>query len=153
MTQYGVGRPWAGTPWEALNRLERDLGTLFGRQDGVQSRPGNWRGVFPPVNLYETPDAFILTAELAGVDPEDIHVSIEESTVTIQGERKIDYENQEGASLHRRERPSGSFRRAFALRGQVDSDKVEAVQKNGVLMLRIPKSEEAKPRQIAVQTS
>ena len=66
---------------------------------------------------------------------------------------KVDYAGQKDASLHRAERQSGSFRRAFALPAEVDADKVEAVHKNGVLVLRLPKKPEHQPRQISVLAS
>ena len=68
--------------------------------------------------------------------------------MTLSGQRKIDY--GDGASVHRAERQSGSFRRAFELHAPVEADKVEAVHRNGVLMLRLPKTPEAQPRQISV---
>jgi HSP20 family protein len=111
-------------------------------------------GVFPAVNLYETAEGYVLTAELPGVPPGEIQVSLEGSTVTLQGERRIDYESEgTNVSPHRRERQAGSFRRAFELPATIDADKVEAVHRNGVLLLRLPKTAEAQPRQIAVQTS
>jgi HSP20 family protein len=129
------------------------MDALFGRfGEGVPSA-GGWQGVFPAVNLYETADAYVLTAELPGVGTDDIHVSLEESTVILEGERKVDYASEGGASPHRRERQAGRFRRAFALPAAIDADKVEAVHRNGVLMLRLPKSPEAQPRRIAVQAS
>jgi len=153
MAQYGVYRPLAGTPWASLEQLQREMNSLFDRRAGLASRPGGWRGVFPPVNLYETADAYVLTAELPGVEPEDIDVALEGSTISIQGERKIEFESHENASIHRRERQAGNFRRAFSLPAAVDADKVEAAHRNGVLMIRIPKTPEAQPRQIAVQAS
>jgi HSP20 family protein len=127
------------------------MNSLFEHRAGPALTPGGWQGVFPPVNLYETTDAYVLTAELAGVEPEDIDVSLEGSTISIQGERKIDFGSYENASTHRRERQSGTFRRAFSLPRKVEADKVEAAHRNGVLMIRVPKSPEARPRQIAVQ--
>jgi HSP20 family protein len=109
--------------------------------------------VFPAVNLYETADAYVLMAELPGIQSDEIQVSLERSTITLRGERKIDYANQEGASLHRRERQVGRFHRAFELPAMIDADKVEAVHRNGVLLLRLPKSPEDQPRQISVQAS
>jgi HSP20 family protein len=154
MAQYSVyRRPWAAEPWGSFDQLRREMDSLFNRFGGPSGGPSGWRGVFPAVNLYETADAFLLTAELPGVEPSDIHVSLEGSTVTLDGERKIDYAGQEGASVHRRERQSGSFRRAFELPSPIDADKVEAIQRNGVLMLRLPKTAEAQPRQISVQAS
>jgi HSP20 family protein len=123
---------------------------LFQRFSSRSPLSATWRGVFPAVNLYETPDCYVLTAELPGVGPEDIQVSLEGSTVTVQGERKVDPLGQEGVNLHRTERPAGTFRRAFELPAVIEAEKVEAVHRNGVLMLRLPKSPEAQPRRISV---
>ena len=113
-----------------------------------------WQGVFPAVNLYETADTYIVTAEIPGVEPRDIEVTLEGSTITLSGERRSEYGQQrEEVSLHRRERPVGSFRRAFQLPAAIDADKIEAVHRNGVLMLRLPKTPEHQPRQISVRSS
>ena len=87
------------------------------------------------------------------MEPGEIHLSMEGSTIVLEGERKIDYASQEETSLHRREREGGAFRRAFELPAAVDADQVEATHRNGVLMLRLPKTAEAKPRQISVRAS
>jgi HSP20 family protein len=109
--------------------------------------------VYPLVNLYETDDAFILTAELPGVSPEDIDVSLEGKTVTLSGQRKIEYAAGDGTAIHRRERQSGHFRRAFELPSPFQVEAAEAKHHAGVLELRLPKTPESKPRQIAVSTS
>jgi HSP20 family protein len=129
------------------------MDAVLNRFDTEPSQSSGWRGVYPAVNLYETADAYMLMAELPGLETEDIDVSLEGSTVTLRGERKIDYANEGGVSLHRRERQVGSFRRAFELPAVIDADKVEAVHRNGVLMLRLPKSAASQPRQISVQAS
>lgn len=152
MAQYSIYRPWASGPWASLDQLQHEIDALFDRRTRSFARAGR-RGVYPPVNLYETSDAYVLTAELPGVEAGDIHVSIEGSTIILEGERNIDYGNPDDASLHRRERQSGSFRRALDLPAKIDADKVEAVQRHGVLMLRMPKSPEHQPRQIAVQAN
>ncbi len=154
MTQFTVHRTGQPARWGAWSELfddfRRDVNSSldFGRARAVRSR-----GVYPPVNLHETEDAFILRAELPGVAPEDIEVSLEGSTVTLSGQRKIDYAAGNGTAVHRRERQSGHFRRAFELPSQFDVDKAEAIHRAGVLELRLPKTPEARPRQIAVQTS
>jgi len=154
MAQYSLYRPWNAASWGgSLDQFRQEMGALLNRFDAGVAPSSSWRGVFPAVNLYETDDAYMLMAELPGVKSEDIHVSLERSTVTLQGDRKIDYVNQEGVSLHRRERQAGSFRRAFELPAVIDADKVEAVHRNGVLLLRLPKSAESQPRQISVQAS
>ena len=151
MARLNVHRSWPTAPWPSLlDELARGLDDGFGLP-GIATQ--GTRGVYPPVNLYENNEGYVLTAELPGVLPEDIHVSLEGSTVTLSGERKPEYEGLEGASLHRRERPSGGFRRSFELPHEIDPDKVEAVHRNGVLMLRIPRSEAQKAREIPVSTS
>jgi HSP20 family protein len=151
MARINPHRSWPTNRWPSLlDEFVRGMDESFGRPGTVAQAA---RGVYPPVNLYENQDGYVLTAELPGVPTQDIHVSLEGSTVTLSGERKPEHEGMEGASLHRRERPSGSFRRAFELPSEIDSDKVEAVHRNGVLMLRIPKSPAQKPREIPVSTS
>lgn len=151
MADYRLYRPWTADPWGGLGDLRREMDALFSRY-GEQPGSG-WQGVFPAVNLYETGDAYVLTAELPGVSPEQIRVSLEGATVTLEGQRAIEYPEREGASVHRRERPAGAFRRAFELPGVVDADKVEALHRNGVLILRLPKTPEHQPRQIRVRAS
>ncbi|MBW2423514.1 MAG: Hsp20/alpha crystallin family protein [Deltaproteobacteria bacterium] len=151
MARLNVQRSWPTAPWSSL------FDDIFRAMDPGMSRLGSLspttRGVYPPVNLYETEDGFVLTAELPGFAPEDVHVSLEGSTVTVSGERKPENDGLEGASVHRRERPCGSFRRAFELPGEIDGESVEAVYRHGVLMLRIPKSAAHAPREIPVSTS
>ncbi len=148
MAQFRFYRPLAGEPSGGFDDLRREMDALLSRFGG--RGPGGHRGVFPATNLYETSGDYVLTAELPGVSPDDIEVSLEGTTVTLRGERKIDDGNGD-TSAHRRERQSGTFHRSFELPVAVDSDKVQAVHKNGVLMLRLPKAPEHQPRQIAVQ--
>jgi len=110
------------------------------------------RGVYPPVNLVETVDAFVLTAEIPGVAADDIDVSLEGQTVTLSGQRKVDSTAGDGVAVHRRERAAGHFKRAFELPKKFDLEAAEAKHKNGVLELRLPKSPEAQARQISVQS-
>jgi HSP20 family protein len=153
MAQYSLYRPWAAEPASLFDGLRREMDDVLDRFGGVSATPSERQGVFPAVNLYETADAYILTAELPGVEAGDVHVSLQGSTVTVSGDRQIDYATQKDVSLHRQERQGGSFRRAFQLPVAIDADKVEATHTNGVLMLRLPKTPEHQPRQIAVQTS
>jgi HSP20 family protein len=110
------------------------------------------RGVFPPVNLHQSEDGYVLTAELPGVGSENIDVQIEGSTITLSGQRKPGGAAGEGVSVHRRERQFGTFRRAFELPSDVDTDRAKATHKNGVLTLALPKLAVAKPRQIEIET-
>lgn len=150
MATYTLTRPTALNPWFGLmNELRRDLNTAFRTHDGVFQ---GTRGVYPLVNLQENDEGYVLTAELPGVAPDAISVSIEGSTVTLSGERKIEYPVGEGTAIHRRERQSGTFRRAFELPAEIDVEQAKASHRNGILTLRLPKSPAARPRQIAIET-
>ena len=147
MTQLDLLRPWGQDPWGGYGALRREMDELFDRF-GTFS-PALARGAFPALNLYETEDAYVLTAEVAGIAPEDLEISLEGSTVTLRGERKV--ASEEGASVHRNERPLGAFRRAIDLPVPIDGEKVEATHRHGVLTLRLPKAPEHRPRQISVK--
>lgn len=155
MATFTLTRPTALHPWLGLmNELRRDLNSAFQPRDGVFQ---GTRGVYPLVNLHESEDGYVLTAELPGVSPDNITVSLEGSTVTLSGERKIEYPvgnspAGKGTATHRRERQSGSFRRAFELPAEIDLEHARASHKNGVLTLTLPKAASAKPRQIAIET-
>lgn len=150
MATYTLSRPTSLNPWFGLmNELRRDLDSTFRRADGVFQGP---RGVYPLVNLHENEEGYVLTAELPGVAPGDITVSIEGKAVILAGERKIEYPVGNGTAVHRRERPAGSFRRAFELPTEIDVESARASHKHGILTLTLPKSAAAKPRQIAIET-
>jgi HSP20 family protein len=149
MARFWLSDPWYGDPWPELGELRRRMSQVF---DRLPSGPAATRaGVFPPVNLYEAGDGYVLTAELPGLRPEDIDVSIERDRVTLRGDRRIEY--PEDASLHRVERRAGAFRRTVQLPLEVEGEKVEAIYRNGVLTLRIPKAPEHQPRRISVKGS
>lgn len=150
MAAYTLQNPSNWTPWFGLlDELRRELNPAM-RVPNTALMGVN--GVYPPVNLFESKEGYVLTAELPGVAPESVDVSIEGSTVTLSGERKIEYAAGEGTAVHRRERQSGSFRRAFELPTEIDIDAAKATHKNGVLTLNLPKSPAAKPRQITIET-
>jgi len=150
MAQYSLFRPWGADAGRTLDDLRREMDALFGQLR--TSGPFIHAGVFPPSNLYDAGDAYVLTAELPGVNPGDIEITMQGTTVSLRGERKIDHDDGH-TNAHRLERRSGSFQRAFELPVSVDPDKAEAIHKNGVLMLRMPKTPEHQPRQIAVASS
>ena len=101
----------------------------------------------PAVDVYETEHNLTLKAELPGVDPKDIEARVEDGTLYLKGERKFEKESKK-ENYHRIERTYGSFMRSFALPTSVDADKVSAEYKDGVLTLTLPKSEQARPKQI-----
>ena len=139
--------PW---PFPSLVReLQREMNHALRGGEPAYHGP---RGVYPPINLHESDDGYLLTAEVPGVRPEDIDVSIEGATVTLSGQRKVEYAAGEGVSVHRRERQSGTFRRAFELPAEIDLDRARATHRNGALTLELPKSAALQPRQIEVET-
>lgn len=136
-------------PFEELRQLRREMDRLFESVMGRSPLPAVGR-VFPLVNITEDKDAYYIRAELPGVRPEDIEVSVEADSVTIGGERKPEDPGKE-ISYHRKEREFGKFRRVITLKGGFDANSVEATFKNGILTVKLPKSEEARPRQIQVK--
>ncbi|MCD6475445.1 MAG: Hsp20/alpha crystallin family protein [Anaerolineaceae bacterium] len=105
---------------------------------------------YPAVNTWADKDKIIVNAELPGVQETDIDISIEGDTLTISGERKP-LDLQEGAVYHRQERGSGKFTRVLKMPYQVDPEKVDALLKNGVLEVKLERSEADKPRLISVK--
>lgn len=132
--------------------LQREIDGLF-RRFGRRRTASTGAGVFPPVNVYATGDGYVLTAEVPGLQPEDFEVAVENNRVTIRGERRTQTPPSAEAGLHRQERQSGVFRRMLELPVAVDSAKAEAVYRQGVLMVRLPKAPEFQPRKITVHAS
>jgi HSP20 family protein len=130
---------------EEMERLFREF---FRPGDGEEATwmRGNWA---PPVDIYETDEAFVLKAELPGFSKEDVQIELHGNRLTLRGERKHDTEAKE-EQYHRLERAYGRFERVFWLPATVDAEKIKASFTNGVLELRLPKSEAAKPKRIAI---
>lgn len=105
----------------------------------------------PSVDIDEEADKYMITADLPGVDKENIEVKMENGMLTIRGEKKTVSESGEGTKRHRTERFHGTFARSFRLPEAVKADQVDASYKDGVLKLVIPKAEEAKPRAIDIK--
>ncbi|MDX1416675.1 MAG: Hsp20/alpha crystallin family protein [Candidatus Promineifilaceae bacterium] len=101
------------------------------------------------VDVSENDDAFIITAPVPGVNPDDIEITISDNVLTIKGEFKVD-ESIEEEKYHIRERRYGSFGRSLTLPVTVNADEVEASYENGVLKLAVPKADEVKPRRIQI---
>jgi HSP20 family protein len=139
-------------PVRDLMQMREEMDRLFQqfvkRGDGEE---GTWgQGMWaPPVDIYETDEAFILKAELAGFSKDDLQIELHENRLTLRGERKWEPDAKE-EQYHRRERAYGRFERSFWLPTSVDAEKIQATFKDGVLELRIPKSETAKPKQIPI---
>ncbi len=136
------------SPWSELEEMQRTLTRLLDETTGgVRPSEGTW---LPAVDIRETDDALIVTAELPGIDKKDVHLDIRDGVLTISGERKYEKDVKE-ENVHRIERAYGRFSRSFALPRNVDTDKVEAKMDKGVLEIRLPKKESAKPKAIEIK--
>ena len=132
-----------------IERLERMFGQVFGDRDAVA--PGAGQAWMPAVDLYEDGNGeVVLKAELPAVRRDDIKVSMEGQTLTLEAERHLDTDVQRDR-YHRIERAYGAFRRSFTLPPSVDASRIAAEYQDGVLTVRLPRREEAKPRQIEVK--
>lgn len=137
-------------PWAGFGELEQQLERMF--NPGTTAESSATAMWMPPVDIHESEDAYTLVADLPGMKKDDLTVSIVEDRVTIKGSRKRE-EKHEEKGYRRYERAEGSFERSFRINGGVDGAKVEATFENGVLTVRLPKPEEAKPRQVEVKVS
>jgi HSP20 family protein len=141
-------------PFKDLVTAQRDFDRLyrelFSPQTGeteVSTRP--WA---PPVDIYETENDIVLKAELPGVEAKDVEVRVEDNNLYLKGERKFEKEVKE-QNYHRVERAYGTFARSFVLPSSISADKVKAEFKDGLLVLTLPKREEAKPKTIKIEVS
>ena len=131
------------------DRLNRLFGNVYLRDEDTSFR-GTW---VPAVDIFETDSHdLVVRAELPGLSREDIEVSVENSTLVLKGERKLDAEVKE-ENYRRIERSYGTFQRSFTLPNTVDTGKVSADFKHGVLTVKLPFREEARPRTINVEVS
>jgi HSP20 family protein len=107
-------------------------------------------GLTVAVDMHETDDELVLTADLPGLKPEDVDIGITENTLTMRGEFRSEDEGERG-NVHFQERRYGSFQRSLALPAPIDADAAEAEFKDGVLTIMLPKTEETRPKQVKVK--
>jgi HSP20 family protein len=139
-------------PWSLLRNLQEDVTHLFDqklvkRGESDQSTAAQW---LPQVDIKETANQFIIAADLPGVVPNEIEVSMEQNVLTIKGERKLDHQ-MEGENYSRQERFVGTFYRRFTLPEQIDSDQIEARSKQGVLEIILPKKQQSMAKKIEIK--
>ena len=129
---------------EKMNRLFEDAVSTRGEDRDLAG--STW---CPSCDIYETENEIVVTAELPGVKEEDIEVKIEDNTLSIKGERKLESEVKE-ENYHRIERAYGSFHRSFSLPHYVNQEKIKAESEDGILRVTLPKKPELKPRSVKV---
>jgi HSP20 family protein len=145
---------WELTPWKPFefDKLRREMDRLWdsffeGRPGRRIREEGEW---LPSIDVSETKSDFVVKAELPGMEAKDIEISLNEGLLTIKGEKKQEIEEKE-EGYHLIERSYGSFTRSIRLPKEVQSDKINASYKNGVLKVILPKSEEAKKKEIKIK--
>ena len=138
-------------PFQELETLQRRMDRLFQNVAGAERYPRRV-GVYPLVNISEDAQHLYVRAELPGVAPADLDITIKDQNLVLRGERQIPSEEKD-VNYHRRERESGFFRRVLRLPTAVDPHKVEAACKDGILTITLAKPEEIKPRQIKVKSA
>jgi HSP20 family protein len=139
-------------PFREMRSLQDEVNRVFSssfNRGGNDLTQGAWS---PSVDIFENKDQVVLEAELPGMKPEDVNISVENNVLTIHGERKFEKKDEDD-NFHRMERSYGAFTRSFTLPPTVSGESAEATFENGVLRLTLAKREEAKPRRIEIKAS
>ena len=135
--------------WQEMDQLQREMNRLFDSTSRGQvfSAPN-----YPAINIWTNDNGQLISAEMPGVHPDDIDIDVTGDALSISGDRKPD-EVAKDARYHRRERSYGSFSRTIQLPFMVDTNKVEANFKNGILMISLPRAEADKPKKITIKSN
>jgi HSP20 family protein len=145
-------QPWS--PFEGLESLRHEMDRLLesfaGNTQPSSIRQSEW---MPRVDLLEHDNDFVLVADLPGMKQEDIHVSVQDNVLTLEGTRTFAPVEHGQGTYHYRERTSGTCCRRFLLSTAVNAEQITATYKHGVLEVHLPKAVEAQPKRIAVQAS
>jgi HSP20 family protein len=137
-------------PWRELAGFERQFDEMFGR--GRPAPRGQGMGTWvPAVDVHQDGDTMVVCAEIAGVDPDDVEVTIDDDVLSISGRREDDRKVEEGQWI-RRERFTGQFRRSISLPPGVDPAKVKANAKNGVIEIRVPRPSPTEPHRVKLSS-
>jgi HSP20 family protein len=136
-------------PLRELTSLQSEMNRLFNTAFDTPQGNAPARRWAPPMDLLETDEHFVLRADLPGVSEEDVTIELEDTVLTVSGERKAEHEAN-GEGFHRVERSFGRFSRSLTLPKGVDAESVSAAFDQGVLEVRIPKPAERKPRRISI---
>jgi HSP20 family protein len=139
-------------PFRELSSLQTEMNRLFSAAfDGQGQGAATARRWTPAMDLLETDDEFVLRADLPGMTDADVHIELEDSVLTVSGERKLEHEDKR-EGFYRMERAYGAFSRSLTLPKGVDPEGVTAAFDRGVLEVRVPKPEQRKPRRITIST-
>ena len=138
-------------PFREFARVQDEMSRALG-DERLPFRAGDSVGWTPACDIYEDGEEIVVRAELAGVEPVDVEIRFENGVLTLKGERKLEKEDKR-ENYHRLELSYGTFTRAFSMPATIDSEKIRAESKQGVLLVHLPKKPEAQPRSIQVNVS
>lgn len=138
------------SPWREMEQLQREMNRIF--SDTFSRAGGRTAPSYPAINVWANNEGAVVTAELPGINPDDIDISVVGDTLTLSGHREPD-KLQEGEKYHRRERTFGKFTRTFQLPFKVEVDKIDAMFEKGILHISLPRAEEEMPKKIAVKAA
>jgi HSP20 family protein len=136
-------------PFDGLNKIQSRINDLFGESFDRSSRSLSSATWYPPVDVLESKDSYVLRAELPGMKKEDFNLEVKDGMLTLSGERKSE-KTTDGVQYRTVERVEGKFSRSFSLPETVKHDGIQATYKDGILEIHVPKAEETKPRRIEV---
>jgi HSP20 family protein len=136
-------------PFREFSTLQDRMNRMFRDSYGERDEALTTSTFAPPVDVYEDEHNVTLKIEVPGIDEKDLDVRVENNTLTVHGERKIEKEEKE-ENFRRVERQYGSFTRSFTLPNTVDTDSIQAAYEKGILKIQLAKKAEAKPKQIKV---
>ena len=145
----GPRNPW--TVFDELESIQENMNRLLAGPDagGYVRRA---RAAYPPLNIYTTAEGLVIDAEMPGVEPQDVEISVVGDELTLRGKVNAQ-EPAAGETVLRRERPAGDFQRTLQLPFRANTGGVKATFKNGLLRIAVPRSEEEKPRKIAIEAA
>ena len=143
-------------PWSLLDRFNQQLNQLGYSDKALSSNDSDYSNIVtshwrPAVDIKEEADRFLITADLPGVEPKDIEITMDNGVLTIKGERKSEVRDEK-EGYKRVERVSGTFYRRFSLPDTADAERIEAKGNHGVLEVTLPKHEKVQPRKIEVKS-
>ena len=143
--------------WHPLNTICREdsvqhqIDSIFAPQhNAMLERDSKSETILPSADIIENDEAFVVSLDLPGISKDDVKISVEKNTLTVEAARKQDVSNVPNGYSHR-ERPAGSFKRSFRLSPTLKLDAIDAQLELGILTLTIPKTEEAKPRNLQIK--
>lgn len=152
LIRYNPNREFSLFPADILG-MQRNINRMFGNffRGGVADEPAGLASTWlPAVDVAEQDDQYLVKVELPGVSKDEVKVAMEDNVLTIRGEKRQEKETKK-SNFHSVERSYGSFQRSFTLPGTIKSDKIEASFRDGILIVSLPKAEEAKAKQIEVK--